>query len=67
MANGRSPPAEARRQLARVRLAWISLKKARADAELIKVRGRGDTDPDQLLTQPQLDDMSDVFYKRYRV
>ena len=56
-----------RQQTARVRVAWVALRKAKADAENIKGRGRDDTDPDQLLTQPQLDDIADICYRRYCV
>ena len=54
-------------QTSRVRQAWAGARKARSDAELIKARGRDDTDLDALLTQQQLDDIQDVFYARYRM
>ena len=54
-------------QTSRVRQAWSALRKARADAEKVKSRGLDDTDLDSLLTQPELDDIADHFYKRYRL
>ena len=54
-------------QTARVRQAWVALRKSKAEEEAIKKRGLDDTDLDTLLPQPQLDDIADVFFRRYRV
>ena len=64
---GISDKAELLQQTGRVRQAWYALRKAKADEEVIKARGRDDTDLDKLLPQPDLDQIADRFYARYRI
>ena len=54
-------------QISRIRRAWVELRKAQKDADLLKARGRDDVDMDQLLTQQELDDAADKFYRRYKI
>ena len=49
----------------RLRQAWLSLKQASEEQERIKRKGLDESDLDQLLTQPELDDMEARHWARY--
>ena len=51
----------------RLRQAWLSLKQASEEQERIKRKGLDESDLDQLLTQPELDDMEARHWARYKM
>ena len=51
----------------RLRQAWVSLKRARDQDEVIQRRGADEADLDQLLAQPVLDDLEARFWARYHM
>ena len=51
----------------RLRQAWVSLKRARDQDEIIQRRGADESDLDQLLAQPVLDDLEARFWSRYHM
>ena len=51
----------------RLRQAWRSVRKARDEDEVIKKRGQDESDLDQLLSQPLLEDLEARFWARYHM
>ena len=51
----------------RIRQAWLSLKKSTEEAELLKRKNIDDVAIDDLLPQPELDDLVSKHYSRYRM
>ena len=67
IAAAKVPTGSTIQQLSRVRQAWAGVRKAAEDAQKVLQRGSDETDLDVMLTAPQLDNIQDVFFRRYKV
>jgi len=52
---------------ARIRKAWLGVKAARAQADVVKKKAAEPDDFDELLPQPELDELEGAFWSRYHV
>ena len=54
-------------QASRLRQAWLGIKAAHAQEQLVKKRAAEPDDLDEILPQPELDDLTARFWQRYHV
>ena len=55
------------RQTSKLRQAWVAAREAAAEEREVKRKGLDENDLDALLTQPQLDDIEQTHWRRYKM